>query len=134
MTDVSNFEATVALGTLRSLSQPDADGRPQWRGLLDQLFAEYADPALRADGVDGLSASRPPGLINRCDRLIEAIGARHPDEAPAHRDVIRAVALLASDHADIVDLGESWLMSIGVPREDAELHGFEHARQQPSLV
>src|SRR6187551_515976 len=56
MTDVSNFEATVSLGVLRSLSQPDADGRPQWRGLLDQLFAEYADPNLRVDGVDGLSA------------------------------------------------------------------------------
>jgi hypothetical protein len=134
MTDVGNFEATVALGVVRSLEQPDADGRPQWRGLLDQLFAEYADTTLRADGVDGLSASRPPALINRCDRLVEAIQARHPSEAPAHRDVVRAVMLLASDHADIVDLGESWLTGIGISREDAELHGFQHAREQPSLM
>lgn len=134
MTDVANFEATVALGVVRSLEQPDADGRPQWRGLLDQLFTEYADPSLLADGVDGLSASRPPGLINRCDRLIETIQARHPAEAPAHRDVVRALMLLASDHVDIVDLGESWLTGIGLSREDAELHGFQHAREQPSLM
>jgi hypothetical protein len=134
MSDVGNFEATVALGVVRSLEQPDADGRPQWRGLLDQLFAEYADTTLRGDGVDGLSGSRPPGLINRCDRLLEAIQARHPSEAPAHRDVVRAVMLLASDHADIVDLGESWLTGIGIAREDAELHGFQHAREQPSLM
>jgi hypothetical protein len=134
MTDVANFEATIALGVVRSLEQPDADGRPQWRGLLDQLFAEYADQNLRVDGVDGLSASRPPGLINRCDRLLEAIQARHPAEAPAHRDVVRALMLLASDHTDIVDLGESWLTGIGLSREDAELHGFQHAREQPSLM
>jgi hypothetical protein len=134
MSDVVNFEATIALGVVRSLEQPDADGRPQWRGLLDQLFAEYADAALRADGVDGLAASRPPGLINRCDHLLEAIVARHPDEAPAHRDVVRAVTLLASDHVDIVDLAESWLTGIGITREDAELHGFQHAREQPSLM
>jgi hypothetical protein len=134
MTDVSNFEATVSLGFLRSLSQPDADGRPQWRGLLDQLFAEYADPGLRADGVDGLSASRPPGLINRCDRLIDAIAARHGNDAVQHQDVTRAIMLLASDHVDLVDLGESWLLGTGIPREDAELHGFRHAREQPSLI
>jgi hypothetical protein len=134
MTDVANFEATVALGVLRSLSQPDADGRPQWRGLLEQLFADFADATLRADGVDGLSAGRPPGLINRCDRLIEAIEARHGNEAHSHRDALRAVMLLASDHTDIVDLGESWLTGIGLAREDAELHGFQHAREQPSLI
>src|SRR5688572_20390539 len=89
MTDVANFEATVALGVLRSLSQPDADGRPQWRGLIEQLFAEFADATLRADGVDGLSGARPPGLINRCDRLIEAIQARHGNEAHSHRDALR---------------------------------------------
>jgi energy-coupling factor transporter ATP-binding protein EcfA2 len=134
MTNVSNFEATVALGVVRSLEQPDADGRPQWRGLLDQLFAEYADATLRADGVEGLTAARPPGLINRCDRLLETIQARHPNDAPAHRDVVRAVTLLASNHADIVDLGESWLTGVGIAREDAELHGFQHAREQPSLL
>jgi hypothetical protein len=134
MTDVSNFEATVSLGVLRSLSQPDADGRPQWRGLLDQLFAEYADPNLRVDGVDGLSASRPPGLINRCDRLIDAIAARHGNDAVQHQDVTRAVMLLASDHVDLVDLGEGWLTGTGIAREDAELHGFRHAREQPSLI
>lgn len=134
MTDVSNFEATVSLGLLRSLSQPDADGRPQWRGLLDQLFAEYADPNLRADGVDGLSASRPPGLINRCDRLIDAIAARHGNDAVQHQDVTRAVLLLASDHVDLVDLGEGWLTGTGITREDAELHGFRHAREQHSLI
>lgn len=134
MTDVANFEATVALGLLRSLSQPDADGRPQWRGLLEQLFAEYADPTLRADGLDNLSASRPPGLINRCDRLIEGIRARRGSDAQSYRDATRAVLLLASDHTDIVDLGESWLTGIGITREDAELHGFQHAREQPSLI
>jgi len=134
MTDVANFEATLALGVLRSLSQPDADGRPQWRGLLEQLFAEYGDAALRTEGIDGLSVSRPPGLINRCDRLIEGLQARHGSEAHSHRDAIRAMMLLASDHTDIVDLGEGWLTGIGIGREDADLHGFLHAREQPSLI
>lgn len=134
MTDVGNFEAALALGTLRSLRQPDADGRPQWRGLLEQLFAEYADPTLRSDGVDGVSASRPPGLINRCDRLCAAIQARHGKEGQAHRDVVRAVMLLASDHTDLADLGETWLTGVGVAREDAELHGFQHPREPPSQI
>lgn len=134
MTCVANLEATLALGTLRSLCQPDADGRPQWRGLLDQLFAEYADATLRAEGVDALRGSRPPGLIMRCDRLIEAIAKRHVHDPNLSVDVLRALVLFSSDHEDVADLGETWLSGIGVSREDAELHGFGHSREQPSSI
>ena len=134
MTDVANFEATLALGTLRSLCQPDADGRPQWRGLMDQLFAEYADTTLRAEGVDALRGSRPPGLIMRCDRLIEAIMRRHVHDANRSADVLRGFLLFCSEQEDVADLGESWLSGVGVSREDAELHGFGHAREQPSSI
>jgi hypothetical protein len=134
MTGVGNFEATLSLGVLRSLSQPDADGRPQLRALLEHLFSQYADAALRSDGIDNLCTSRPPGLINRCDRLIDAICARHSADLDLSRDVIRALLLVASEHPDFVDLGESWLSGVGVSREDAELHGFLHAREQPALI
>jgi hypothetical protein len=134
MTGVGNFESTLSLGILRSLSQPDADGRPQWRALLEHLVSHYADPGLRNDSIDNLCASRPPGLITRCDRLIDAVWARHSGDPDASRDVLRALLLVASEHPDVVDLGESWLSGIGVAREDAELHGFQQAREQPGLI
>lgn len=134
MTDVSSFDETLLLGTLRSLSQPDAEGRPQWHHLLELLIAEYGDEALKAEGLKGLAAARPPGLITRCDRLVQAIRRRHPNEGREHQDVVRALVLLASDDFDIVDLGDGWLQGVGIVDEDADLHGFRCAEQKPSLV
>lgn len=134
MTDVSDFDETLLLGTLRSLSQPDADGRPQWHSLLAFLVAQFGDAALKAEGVPGLAAARPPGLITRCDRLIRAIRTRHVNEGREHQDVVRALVLLASDDFDIVDLGDGWLQGIGIGSEDAQLHGFRLAQQKPAVI
>ncbi|HWO09592.1 MAG TPA: AAA family ATPase, partial [Polyangiaceae bacterium] len=134
LTDVANFEATLVLGTLRSLCQLDLGGQPQWRALLDQLFAQYADVALRGEGVDALCGSRPPGLITRCDRLIEAISKQHAHDRRLSTDTLRALLLFCSNHEDVANLGEAWLAGIGIGAEDAELHGFGQAREQPSTI
>jgi DNA helicase HerA-like ATPase len=134
MTDVSNFNETLLLGTLRSLSQPDADARSQAQALLELLILQYGDAALKAEGGRGFAAARPPGLITRCDRLVQAIRRRHPQEGAAHQDVVRALTLLCSDDFDIVDLGDGWLQGIGVAPDDAERHGFRMAQQKPALI
>lgn len=133
LTDVNDFYETLLLGTLRSLSQDNQRGRPQLHSLLEFLLQEYGDDVQRAEGVAGLSAARPPGLINRCNRLIHAVRKRHP-RAQEHQDVLRALLLLGSDDFDIVDLGDGWLQGVGVGSEDAHRHGFRHAQQRPRQI
>lgn len=134
MTDVSNFDETLLLGTLRSLSQPDGEGLPQWHALLHYLVDEFGDDGLKREGVKGLSAARPPGLITRCDRLIHGLRKRHGNEGREHQDVVRGLILLASDDFDLVDLGDGWLQGIGIAPEDAELHGFRFPQQKPLSI
>jgi hypothetical protein len=131
MTDVSDFDETLLLGMVRSLGQPDSEGRPQWHSLLEFLIAEYGDEGLKREALAGLSASRPPGLITRSDRLVNAVRKRHANEGREHQDVVRALILLASDDFDLVDLGDGWMQGIGISAEDAELHGFRSAQQRP---
>jgi hypothetical protein len=132
LTDVNDFDETLLLGSLRSLGQPGADGKPQANALLEALIRDYGDAALKADGIAGFAAARPPGLITRCNRLIDGIRRRHPQMGGEHRDVIRAFILLASDDFGIVDLGDGWLQGIGVGDEDAMRHGFSQTRQKPA--
>jgi uncharacterized protein DUF87 len=134
MTDVSSFHETLLLGTLRSLCQPGLDGTPQWHAVLTCLIQEFGDAQLKAEGIKGLAAARPPGLIARCDRLIQAIRRRHPNDGREHQDVVRALILLASDDFDIVDLGDGWLQGIGLSREEADAHGFRFCQQTPALL
>jgi hypothetical protein len=134
MTDVSRFDETLLLGTLRSLSQPGLDGRPQWHALLTCLIEEFGDAQLQAEGVSGVAGARPPGLIKRCDRLVEGIRRRHANQGREYQDVLRALVLLASDDFDIVDLGDGWLQAIGLSQDDADVHGFRFRQQTPALI
>lgn len=133
LTDVNDFYETLLLGTLRSLSQDNLRGRPQLQSLLEFLLQEYGDERLRAEGLSGLSAARPPGLINHCNRLISALRKRHP-VTHEHQDVIRALLLMGSDDFDIVDLGDGWLQGVGIGDEDAQRHGFRQMQQRPSRI
>lgn len=127
------IDAALTLAITSSLDQPGADGRPQWRALLDPLFLAHADAALRADGVDKLLSCRPPGLIHRCDRLIDA-ALGHGADSASRRDVLRAVLLRCSSQPDLAELGEAWLSGAGITRQEAELHGFHLALERPGLV
>lgn len=133
MTDVNDFHETLLLGTLRSLSQDNLRGRPQLQTLLEFLLQEFGDSALRNGGLSGLASSRPPALINACNRLIHEIRRRHR-EGGEHQDVIRALLLMGSNDFDIVDLGDAWLQGVGIGPEDAERHGFRRAEQAPERI
>ena len=112
MTDVQDFAETVLLGLIQSLGQPHVDGRPQYTHLLAALIERYGDAHLRELGVDGLAAARPPALGDHCDRLIACVRRAHRQEGARHQEVLRALALMASDDPETADTGLVLLQGI----------------------
>ncbi|MGC4070604.1 MAG: hypothetical protein QM784_39230 [Polyangiaceae bacterium] len=131
MTDVHNFWDTVLLGYLRSLQQPGHQGRRQLDNWLAGLLKRFGAKVKRADSIP---AQRPPGLINTCNEVIQAVRNEYRDKAQEHGDVLRALVLFACDHAEINDLGYKWLQGIGIDDDEKEHHGFRDAQRAPQRI
>ena len=128
MTDVRDFWETALLGYLKSLQRPTRTAGQQFRRVLAEL------PGWSID-VEELAALRPPRLINVTDKLIGELG-RGPLNQPLleHRDVLRALVLLASTDMQIQSVGFDWLQATGVSDDQLVLQGFSKAQSTPRSV
>jgi hypothetical protein len=126
MTDVNDFWETVLLHFIRSLWEHDPSGRPQ----LETLLAHLVAASRTGTTVAKLRTARPPGLINASDAVIAALRRSHP-HLIEHRDVVRALILLASDELNVQDLGYKWLQGVGIDEDEKLHHGFHDARRTP---
>jgi hypothetical protein len=122
MTDVRDFWETVLLGYLKSLLRGGDDGAPQFHRALSRL------PGWSV-GVEELRALRPPKLLNVAEKLISGVAAQTGQEMLAHRDVLRALILLASSETRIQAIGFDWLQATGISEDDQLLQGF--AKEKP---
>jgi hypothetical protein len=130
MTDVREFWDTVLLGYLRSLDQQH-DGEPQFARLLKGLMTKLGcEPA----AYPQLVSARPPALMNRCNDLIRRLAQQYRTEAREHQDVLRALALVASNDFDIQERGYQWLQGVGVGENEGFHHDFVAAQKKPEQI
>ncbi len=130
MTDVREFWETVLLGYMRSLDQ-QRQGEPQFARLLKRLIEQLGP---EAPSYQQISTARPPALINRCNALIRCLAGKYRTEAREHQDVLRALALVASDDFDIQDSGYQWLQGIGIQEKDGFVHDFMTTQKRPDQI
>ncbi len=128
MTDVRDFWETVLLGYLKSLQREQSSGQPQFHRLLASLPGVSVEP-------EKLANLRPPRLINVTDKLIRDVGrGAHNQRMLEHRDVLRALVLLASSEMQIQAVGFDWLQATGISESQALLQGFSQAQPHPQSV
>lgn len=130
MTDVREFWETVLLGYLRSLDQ-QYNGEAQFSRLLKNLISRLG---AGAPTYDQLRAARPPGLINRCNELIHNLAKLYRTEAREHQDVLRALALVASDDFEIQERGYQWLQGSGIGEDEGFHHDFIATHRKPEHI
>ena len=126
MTDVREFWETVLLGFLRSLDQ-QYNGEAQFARLLRRLIARLGADA---PSYEQLAKARPPGLMNRCNELIRNLSRQYRTEAREHQDVLRALALVASDDFDIQERGYQWLQGSGIGEDEGFHHDLHRCPQE----
>lgn len=129
MTDIRDFWETILVGFIRSLDQK-VDGVMQ----SSRLIGKLAENVMGAPTLEELATARPPGLINRCNLLINALGREHRAEMREHQDILRALVLLASDDFDIQDRGQQWLQGMSISEDEAFRHGFLQAQKKPEQI
>lgn len=129
MTDIREFWETVLVGYIRSLDQKIGNVTQATR-----LLAKLAERVPGAPTVEELAAARPPRLINRCNLLIQGLGAQHRGEVREHQDVLRALVLLASNDFDIQDRGQQWLQGLPISEDDSFRHGFMQSQKRPEQI
>jgi len=128
MTDVRDFWETVLQGYMRSLDQR-RNGEPQFARLLKALITKLGGPS-----YEQLVKARPPGLMNRCNELIKNLAQQYRTEAREHQDVLRSLALIASDDFDIQERGYQWLQGAGVGEDEGFRHDFSSAQKRPEEI
>jgi len=129
MTDIREFWETILVGYIRSLDQKVGSVTQATR-LLAKLTKRVPD----SPTVEELAAARPPRLINRCNVLIQGLGAEHRGEVREHQDVLRALVLLASNDFDIQDRGQQWLQGLPISEDESFRHGFMQSQKRPEQI
>jgi ABC-type lipoprotein export system ATPase subunit len=129
MTDIREFWETVLVGYIRSLDQRVGSVTQATR-----LLAKLIERVKGAPSVQELAAARPPALINRCNQLIQGLGAEYRGETREHQDVLRALVLLASDDFEIQDRGQQWLQGIPISEDETFRHGFMQSQKRPEQI
>jgi ABC-type lipoprotein export system ATPase subunit len=129
MTDIREFWETILVGYIRSLDQKIGNVTQATR-LLAKLTAQVKG----APSVDELASARPPRLINRCNLVIEGLGAEHRGEMREHQDVLRALVLLASNDFNIQDRGQQWLQGLPISEDETFRHGFSQSQKRPEQI
>lgn len=115
MTDVHNFWNTVLQGYVDSLQQEDSLGVSQFHKLLDDLIKETKVAFTRAQ----LAQAERRHVGWYIVELLNALNKRYRREVIKHQDVIRALVLLNSDDFAISNVGNSWLLGLGVEEQDS---------------
>lgn len=115
MTDVHNFWNTVLQGYVDSLQQEDSHGVSQFHKLLDDLIKETKVAFTRAQ----LAQAERRHVGWYIVELLNALNKRYRREVIKHQDVIRALVLLNSDDFAISNVGNSWLLGLGVEEQDS---------------
>jgi len=129
MTDIREFWETICSGYIRSLDQKVGKVTQATR-----LLSKLTERVEGAPSVEELASARPPGLINRCNLLIQGLGAEHRGEMREHQDVLRALVLLASNDFDIQDRGQQWLQGLPISEDETFRHGFTQSQKRPEQI
>jgi hypothetical protein len=129
MTDIREFWETICSGYIRSLDQKVGKVTQATR-----LLSKLTERVKGAPSVEELASARPPGLINRCNLLIQGLGAEHRGEMREHQDVLRALVLLASNDFDIQDRGQQWLQGLPISEDETFRHGFTQSQKRPEQI
>jgi len=129
MTDIREFWETICSGYIRSLDQKVGNVTQATR-----LLSKLTERVEGAPSVEELACARPPGLINRCNLLIQGLGAEHRGEMREHQDVLRALVLLASNDFDIQDRGQQWLQGLPISEDETFRHGFTQSQKRPEQI
>lgn len=129
MTDIREFWETICSGYIRSLDQKIGNVTQATR-----LLSKLTEQVKGTPSVEELASARPPGLINRCNLLIQGLGADHRGEMREHQDVLRALVLLASNDFDIQDRGQQWLQGLPISEDETFRHGFTQSQKRPEQI
>jgi hypothetical protein len=129
MTDIREFWETICVGYIRSLDQKVGRVTQATR-----LLSKLTERVKGAPSVEELASARPPGLINRCNLLIQGLGAEYRGEMREHQDVLRALVLLASNDFDIQDRGQQWLQGLPISEDETFRHGFTQSQKRPEQI
>jgi len=129
MTDIREFWETICSSYIRSLDQKVGTVTQATR-----LLSKLTERVKGAPSVEELAAARPPGLINRCNLLIQGLGVEHRGEMREHQDVLRALVLLASNDFDIQDRGQQWLQGLPLSEDETFRHGFMQSQRRQDLI
>jgi hypothetical protein len=129
MTDIREFWETICSGYIRSLDQKVGNVTQATR-----LLSKLTERIKGAPSVTELASARPPGLINRCNLLIQGLGAEYRGEIREHQDVLRALVLLASNDFDIQDRGQQWLQGLPISEDETFRHGFTQSQKRPEQI
>jgi hypothetical protein len=134
LTDVHDFWETLALGWIKSLQRPGANGVEQYRALLANVLLEFPPDAGVGMTVNDLSLLRPPKLINTTNALLHSMSTRHRAQEWMHQDVLRALVLMANEDHNLRDLGYGWLEAIPMEEDERVRHGFRDRVRRPRDV
>lgn len=129
MTDIREFWETILVGFIHALDQK-VDGVPQ----VMRLLAKLGEMAPGAATVEQLIEERPPKLMNRCNTLIQGIGAEHRAGIRDHQDVLRALVLLVSSDIELQSRGQQWLQGQTITDDEAFRHGFVNNYRRPEPI
>jgi hypothetical protein len=72
--------------------------------------------------------------MNRCNELVRNLSREYRTEAREHQDVLRALALVASDDFDIQERGYQWLQGSGIGEDESFHHDFIAAHKKPEQI
>jgi hypothetical protein len=124
MTAVENFEKTVAKGYVDSLQEDEADGTPQFKGLIECLINLTGSPVSTEELAQQESV---PTLNKQIQAILAALVRTERQATVKFRDVIRALLLLNSNNLDIQGVGYNWLRGFGIDEKEKEAFGFSRA-------
>lgn len=133
MTDVHDFWATAQLGFLNALQKPGANGRQQFRDILQHLYAHHIGAGSGLFDVERASRFAPARLIEHIEINIRELVSKFR-EAMAHADVIRALQLINSEDYEAFSVGDSWLQGLGLDEDVRRKYSFRQPQMQPSML
>ncbi len=122
MSGVKDFWETILLHLIRSIRKPWRDDSPQTMRLLDRI-AKTSNCGVDGDALPGMFRDDLAAAIKK---IINGLYRHFDVQTQEFQDVLRAVAMLASEDIDISDCGRQWLLGLEPDAEAVKLFGFKH--------
>lgn len=132
LVDVRDFWASAALGFVSSLQRQIADGSSQYEVVLNRIVADL--PVAPEIGVVVANLGKRSTAITPeiVAAIIGPLRQRHPQHAPQHQDVVRALLLLGSSDWTAADVAFSWLQGQEIDDDQRKELRFSRAQVKPS--